>query len=182
MFILFYFLALTLVLIEILLMLALVFLGLAALTGAPFVPSNKKALGDIFKLAQIKKQDVVYDLGSGDGRIVIEAAKKGAHSFGWEINPFLCLFSKIRIRLAGLKKNAKVFWANYWTKDLSQADVIFFFLITHWMKKMERKIIQEAKPGARVISYIFPLPNLKLQKKTKTGVYFYKITRDDKIN
>ncbi len=163
-------------------MLALVFLGLAALTGAPFVPSNKKALGDIFKLAQIKKQDVVYDLGSGDGRIVIEAAKKGAHSFGWEINPFLFILSKIRIGLLNLSKNAKVSWGNFWTVDLRAADVIFFFLITHWMKTMEKKILKEAKPGARIISYIFPLPNLKPQKKTKTGVYFYKITRDDKIN
>ncbi len=171
----FYLFALSLIFIEILLFLALIFLGLAALTGAPFVPSPHKALKDVLKLAQIKKGDIVYDLGSGDGRILIEAAKKGACAYGWEINPFLCLIAKIRIHLAGLSKNAKAYWGNFWTKDLSKADVIFFFLITHWARTLEKKILREAKKGARIIAYVFPLPNLKPKKKTATGVYFYQI-------
>jgi predicted RNA methylase len=174
-------LAIILITIEILLLLALIFLGLATLTGAPFVPSHQKALKDIVGLAQIKKGETVYDLGSGDGRILIEAAKKGARSFGWEINPFLWLISKIKIRLLGLQKNVKVYWGNFWTQDLSKADVIFFFLITYWMKTLEKKILKEARVGTKIIAYIFPLPTLKPLKKTKTGVYFYKITQNDKI-
>jgi len=113
----------------------------------------------MIELAKIKKGDKVCDLGSGDGRLVIMAAKKGAKAVGFEINPFLVLISWLKILLAGVRKNAQVQWRNFWWQDVSEADIVLLYLITHQMEKMEKKLKKELKPGARVISYIFKFPH-----------------------
>ena len=112
----------------------------------------------MIELAKIKKGEKVYDLGSGDGRLVIMAAKKGARAIGFEINPFLVLISWVRILLAGVRKNAKIKWRNFWGQDISDADVVLLYLITQYMERMEKKLKAELKPGARVVSYTFKFP------------------------
>lgn len=135
------------------------FLCLAFFTGAPFVMIKKRHAERMIELAKIKKGEKVYDLGSGDGRLVILAAKKGAQAIGFEINPFLVLISWVRIFLSGVRKNAQVKWRNFWWQDVSDADVVLLYLITQHMERMEEKLKKELKPKARVISYIFRFPN-----------------------
>jgi len=150
------------------------FLILSFFTGAPYIVMRKKEAKRMIELAEIKKGERVYDLGSGDGRLVIMAAKKGAKAIGFEINPFLVLISWVKILLAGVRKNAVVKWRNFWRQDISDADVILLYLITQYMKRMEKKLLKELKPGARVISYTFKFPNWKhsfYDKETKLYVY-----------
>jgi len=150
------------------------FLILSFFTGAPYIVMRKKEAKRMIELAEIKKGERVYDLGSGDGRLVIMAAKKGAKAIGFEINPFLVLISWVKILLAGVRKNAVVKWRNFWRQNVSDADVVLLYLITQHMARMEKKLLRELKPGARVISHTFKFPNWKhsfYDKETKLYVY-----------
>ena len=121
--------------------LLILFLMLSFLTGGPFVPSNNKSAQSMIDIAGIKPGMTVYDLGSGDGRILLAAAKKGAKAIGIEINPFLVLWSKIRCR----DKNIIVRWNSLWNTDISDAHVVFVYLLPTHMKKLEQKLTRELR-------------------------------------
>ena len=107
------------------------------------------------------------DLGSGDGRILIEFAKKGAIAEGYEINPVLVFIARMKIRRLGLEKKARVFWKSFWREDLSQYKVITVFGIDYIMKRMEKKLYKELSRGSRIIVNLFPFPNKKYKLKKK---------------
>lgn len=160
--------------IDLIFILLIFFLILSFFTGAPYIVMKKKQAERMIELAKIKKGDRVYDLGSGDGRLVIMAAKKGAKAIGFEINPFLVLISWVKILFNGVRRNAKVKWRNFWGQDLSGADVVLLYLITKHMERMEKKLKKELKTGALVISYLFKFPNWQhsfYDKKHRLYVY-----------
>src|SRR4030043_1077634 len=105
-------------------LIALIFLIILVTTlasvvkGGPYVPSDQKTIKKILDFLQIKKGEKIADIGSGDGRIVIALAKKGALAYGYEINPLLVIWSKIKISRGGLKGKAFVYWKNFWKVDL----------------------------------------------------------------
>ncbi|MBL7158848.1 50S ribosomal protein L11 methyltransferase [Candidatus Microgenomates bacterium] len=163
---------------DLIFILLIFFLILSFFTGAPYIVMRKKEAKKMTELAKIKKGERVYDLGSGDGRLVIMAAKKGARAIGYEINPFLVLISWVRILLARVRKNAQIKWRNFWGQDISDADVVLLYLITQHMERMEKKLLKELKPGARVISYTFKFPNWPhsfYDKENRLYVYEKKI-------
>ena len=82
--------------------------------GAPFEPTSDRKLKIMMKLAKVKKGEKAVDHGSGDGKIVIALAKAGAEAHGYEINPLLVLFSRYKIKKAGLKGKAFIHWKNFW--------------------------------------------------------------------
>jgi SAM-dependent methyltransferase len=138
----------------ILLVLALLFLlrlfwGFYIITqGAFYAISNTNRIKNIVKLADIKSNDKVIDLGSGDGRILIEFAKKGANCTGIELDPFYTWMSGRNIKNAGLSEKITVKQGNFWNKNLSDFDIIIFYGAQHIMNKMERKLLKEAKKDA----------------------------------
>lgn len=142
------------------------------LIGAPYLPSKKRQIEAMLKLAEIKLGDKVVDFGSGDGRLLIEAAKAGADCLGYEINPFLVWWSRKKIKKLKLNNKIRIIWKNFWKADVSQVDSIVLFGAQHIMKILERKLRKELKPGARVISLIYKFPNW-LPIKEKDGVYLY---------
>ncbi|CEP77410.1 MAG: methyltransferase domain-containing protein [Defluviitoga tunisiensis] len=148
-----------------------------SLKGAIYDPSNKEAVKKMVELAQIKPGEKSVDLGSGDGRVVIEFAKKGIQAHGYEINPLLVIISRINIRKAGLKGKAFIHWNNFWKVDLSQYDIITVFQVSFAMDRLEKKLMYELKPGARVISNYWTFPNWRPSKYEK-DVYVY----EKKIN
>lgn len=131
--------------------------------GAPLVPLKKRDWQDGMALAEVKPGELVIDLGSGDGRLLVETAKRGARVVGYEINPFMVWYAKRRLRVFG--ENAHVYGENLFNADISQADVIFIFQISTLMAKIGEKLKMECKPGARVITYAFGLPGKTLEKE-----------------
>lgn len=128
--------------------------------GAPWLPLRRRDLPDGFALADIKPGSVVIDLGSGDGRLLIEAAKRGATVIGYELNPLLVWWS--RRKLSSFSDRATVYRKNLLDADLSNADTIFIFGITSIMPAVAKKLINECRPGTRIISFAFEIPGLKV--------------------
>jgi len=152
------------------------YLGLAFLTGAPFVRSKIKTAEVMIAFSHIKKKGaIVYDLGSGDGRLLFLAAKEGAYAIGLEINPFLVLLTKIRILFSPYRRRIRVRWKNFWHANISDADVIFFYLIPWRMDKLKDMLQKQLKPGTLIVSNSFIFPGWKiLQQDSPTHVYVFK--------
>jgi hypothetical protein len=148
--------------------------GYAVLTGAPFLPTGRKRVGEMLALAELRPGETLVDLGSGDGRIVVAAAKAGARAEGWEISPYLWLWSQWNIRRAGVADRARVRLGSYWGEPVGHADVVTLFLITDKMPRMEEKLRRELRQGSRVVSYAFTFPEWRHEKKTDGGVTLYR--------
>ena len=154
----------------------MLFLTLAFVTGAPFVKSNKQAVDAMIRLAKIKPGIKVYDLGSGDATLLFRAASLGATAFGLEINPFLVLWSWLKILFSPYRTKIIVRWKNFWHADLSQADVVFVYLLPWRMKMLENHIKKHCKPGTRIVSNSFIFPSLKsLEADKEAHVYSFRV-------
>lgn len=148
----------------------LVTTGYSVLFGAPYLPTSASTAAEMLRLAGLKPGEKLADLGSGDGRLLIAAARAGAEAEGWEINPALWLLSLWNIHRAGV--GALVRLGSYW-HDRVDADVVTLFLIRTQMKRMRRKLLAELKPGARVVSYIFEFPDWPKAGETERGAKLY---------
>ncbi len=146
---------------------------IAVFTGAPFLPTGKKFVEGMLDLAALRPDDLFVDLGSGDGRLVIAAARRGARAVGYEINPFLVAIAYFRIWRAGVRNRATIHWQSFWSADFRSADVVSIFGITGIMPRLEKKLTAELRPGARVVSYIFSLPSWKPEVH-KNGIRLYR--------
>ena len=152
-----------------------VFMGLPMVyPGAPFIPSYRrknKIQGIIDYVSTIAPGKKMVDVGSGDGRVVIEFAKKGFDATGIEFNPFLVFWSRLNIKRLGLK-NARIIRQNFWKADFSDYDVIFIFQLTSVNLLLVDKFRQELKTGAVIVSAGFKLFNAELIKQEGIfGVY-----------
>ncbi len=152
------------------------FLCLAFVTGGPFVPSSKKAVDAMVALARITPGKTVFDVGSGDGRVLFAAAKQGAYAKGVEINPYLVRFTRIKAFLSPYRGKITVIWGNLWTTDLSTADIVFVYLIPWRMEDLAQKLKKELKPGATIITNSFIFPKWKIIRRDTTHhVYAFRI-------
>ena len=121
----------------------------------------------MLKAAKLKPGMKVYDLGSGDGRLVYKAAKEyGCDATGYEYSPFVWLWSQFLARFFW-KSKAKNHLGNLWKKDISDADVIVCYLMPHMMKQMQARIFPQLKPGTLIVSHAFSIPDLKTWKSLK---------------
>ncbi len=125
----------------------------------PFVPTPRKTAQTMLEAAHLNGNETVYDLGAGDGRLLIMAkrAYPGIRAIGFEIVPVVWLLGCMRVLLSGKKVDIR--WGNALKANIGDADCIFLYLISGLMPKFEEKFVRELKPGARVISHAFPLPN-----------------------
>ena len=140
----------------------------------PFVPTKRGALKRMLKFADIKEGDKLVDLGSGDGRLVIKAAKLGAEAHGFEINPLLVFWSRIKIKKARVSQNAFIHKKDFWEEDLSRFDIITIYGLPKVMNKLEKRFSEELKLGTKIISNSFPFPNWQ-PKAQKKKVYLYQV-------
>lgn len=145
----------------------------AFFTGGPFVPTPGRLVEEIIASSKIKKGDTFVDLGAGDGRLLIAAAKRGARAIGWEINPLLVVWARLRIVLAGVSGKTAIYWNDYRRVDLTPATIVFLYGIPGHMKAIEQKLKKELRQGTRVISYRFSFPDSEVRKKTTSGLYYY---------
>lgn len=138
----------------------------------PYVPSSAEKVITMIELADIKPGQKVADLGSGDGRVLIAMAKKGAFCFGFEIEPKRVELARKNIRSNGLSEKIIVFNKNFFDINLNKYDVITLYGITSIMGRLERKMMDELRPGTRVISNRFNFPNWKEDQITN-DVFLY---------
>jgi precorrin-6B methylase 2 len=132
--------------------------GRLALQVAPFDPSPQAVVERMLALAEIKKGDVVYDLGSGDGRVVITAAKKyGVRAVGYEIDPGLVKLARENVRKEGLGKLVEIRQQDFMTADLSPASVVTLYLSSDGNLALKPALMNQLKPGARIVSYAFDM-------------------------
>jgi len=128
--------------------------------GAPYVPTPKRAANRMLSLANIKSGEKVMDPGCGDGRLVIEAAKRyGAQAIGYELFMLVYLVAKLKNLLSGSK--AKIKFSDSRKADLSDIDVIVCYMLPGPLRKFCQKWSQELKPGTRVVSYAFEIGDWK---------------------
>src|SRR5688572_13145796 len=129
---------------------------------APFVPTPHEVVSRMLELAEIKQGDVLYDLGSGDGRIVVAAAKKfGIRAVGFEIDPVLVKDSRQIIKRAGLEELVEIRERDIRTVDFSPASVVTMYLYPAANLRLRPVLMRELKPGSRVISHDFGMGSWK---------------------
>jgi len=143
----------------------------------PYVPTTDEAVQAMLKLADVKKSDVVYDLGCGDGRIVVAAAKTyGAHAVGIDIDPRRIQEAKDNARKAGVENLVRFEEADLFQADIHQASVVTLFLLSSINLKLRPKLLQDLKPGTRIVSNTFDMgdwkPDKEFNVEANTDNYF----------
>jgi len=125
----------------------------------PFVPTPMAVAQKMLELAKVQPDDVVYDLGSGDGRIVILAAQKfGAHAVGIELNSDLYEKSSERIRKLGLQDRAQILHENMFEVNVRHATVVTLYLLTAVNERLRPMLERQLRSGARIVSHDFQIP------------------------
>jgi precorrin-6B methylase 2 len=125
-----------------------------------YVPTPQEVVDKMLEMAAVGPNDRVMDLGSGDGRIVVSAAKRGAQAVGIEIDPELLAQSRANLRQAGVEGKAEIRDANIFETDLSQATVITMYLLPSLNMKLRPKLL-ELKPGTRIVTHAFDMQDWK---------------------
>jgi len=145
--------------------------GSVILFGAPYLPTLKNQIDSIFELLDLRKGQTMIELGSGDGRILLEAGKRGIKAIGYELNPILVMYS--RIKVYKYRGTVKVIWGNYWVKDWPETDGIFVFLLDRYMQRLNKKVIQKYSKPINLVSFAFKIPDRKIDS-SKKGLFLYK--------
>jgi SAM-dependent methyltransferase len=146
-------------------------------------PTDRVTLRRILFLAGVRPGERVVDLGCGDGRIVVAAAKEfRAQAIGIEIDPFRVLMAKLWIRLARLSDRASVRRGNMYTADVSDADVVVLFLSATANFRLQERLRSQLRPGARVVSYYHPMwgwePDAIGEARAGYPIYVYRMGDD----
>jgi len=154
---------------------------------APYVPTPQVIVERMLEAGHVKPGDLVYDLGSGDGRIVITAARKfGAHAVGVEIRSDLCRIAVERIKALGLEDRVKMVQGSALRVDLSPADVVTMFFLTTSNERLKPILEKQLKPKARVVSNQFPIKGWKPVETVRAhagsmaySIYVYEVGRTE---
>jgi tRNA G37 N-methylase Trm5 len=123
----------------------------------------------MLRLANVKRGDVVYDLGSGDGRIVIAAAKRGARGVGIDINPERVEEGTRNARAAKVADRVRFLNQDLFESDLGEATVVTLYLLPRLNLKLRPKLLAELKPGTRVVSHGFDMGDWKPDRTVMVG-------------
>ena|SRR5690242_2162460 len=137
---------------------------------APYVTTPRPVVSAILKLARVKSSDIVYDLGCGDGRIVISAARLyGAHGVGIDINPERIQEARANARKAGVEALTRFEINDVFDTDIRDATVVALYLLPDLNLRLRPKLLQDLKPGTRVVSHAFHMGDWKPEKQETVG-------------
>lgn len=131
----------------------------------PYVPTRQAVVDAMIALAEVKPGDIHYDLGCGDGRIVITAAQKGAIGTGVDIDPQRIKEANENARAAGVTDKVTFVEGNLFDMDFSNASVLTLYLLPDVNLQLKPKILSEMKPGSRVVSHAFNMGDWEPDEK-----------------
>jgi hypothetical protein len=140
------------------------------LFGAPYVPTLKPQVEIALKLADLKPGQTLLELGCGDGKVLVAAARQGLQAVGYELNPLLCAVAWLRT--LRYRRQVKVVWGDFWRKPWPPAEGIFTFLLPKSMDKLDKKVVQYGKKPLKLVSFAFQIPGKRPQTE-QGGVYLY---------
>jgi hypothetical protein len=163
-----------------LIIIVIVILGTAAYGGnsaAIWVPMAKGDAERAVALAGVQSGDKIYDLGCGDGRVVLAAATFEAIATGFEVSLVPYLLAKLRRLRSPHRAQATIRYANFWKQDISDARIIFIYLMPGMYEKIMKKIQSECVPGTKVVTYVWPIGGIEpreISKKDKApNIFLY---------
>jgi SAM-dependent methyltransferase len=168
------------ILLSVLFFLVMLFLMSLAWTGsrgAPWVPTSREAVHRMLSMAEVRPGELVYDLGCGDGRVLVAAARLfGARAVGIELDLSRFLFSLAVIAVLGLRRRVRVVRGDLFRQDLREADVVVSYLLQATNDRLQPKLLRELRPGSRVISNTFTFSGLPLVRcDEEHRLYLYRI-------
>jgi len=137
----------------------------------PYVPTHEKIVAEMLKVANVKKGDVLYDLGSGDGRIVITAAKQfGTRGVGIDIDPERIKEANENARKAGVTDRTKFILGDIFEADFREATVVTMYLLQEVNMRLRPKLLRDLRPGTRVVSHNYDLGDWKPRRTIKMAM------------
>ena len=140
----------------------------------PYIPSTQLNVDEMLRLAQVRPDDVVYDLGSGDGRIVITAAKEwGARGVGIEIDGKLVAQSRESAKREGVAGRVSFREGDVFKAELSDATVVTMYLLTSLVERLQPKLVRELKPGTRIVAHDYGFAGWKPDRVVNVSKSFY---------
>ena len=144
-----------------------------------FVPTPNEIVDTMLKMAGVTKKDTVYDLGCGDGRIVITAAQKyGARGVGIDIDPARVAEANGNVKKAGVADRVRIVQGDLFEADISAATVVTLYLLTDLNLKLRPKLLSDLKPGTRIVSHAFNMGDWKPERTSDVSgstVYLWRV-------
>ncbi len=150
----------------------------------PYVPTPQEVVDKMLEMAKVKEGDMLYDLGCGDGRIVITAAKRGARGVGIDLNPQRISEAKQNAKEAGVDDRVKFMVGDLFKADFAQADVVTLYLLPSVNRALRPQLWRQLKVGTRVVSHDFDMgpewPPERTEKVDYKTIYYWTITEENK--
>ena len=140
------------------------------LFGAPFLPTLRPQIDIALDLLDLQAGQTMLELGCGDGRVLVAAARRGLNAVGYELNPILIVISWVRTR--PYRHRVRVVWGDFWRTSWPHAEGIFSFILPRYMSKLDKKVAQYSYRPLRIASFAFVIPG-KEPQTVKEGVYLY---------
>ena len=140
--------------------LSALWMAVPAFFGPPSVPTRVNRIRKALQLADLQPGETIYDLGAGDGRVLLIAASEfNARAVGVEVGPVQCMLIALRALASGNGDDIHVRWGNYFKADLKDADVVFIYATSRQMGKLAGHLKGQMKPGSRLVSVSADLPD-----------------------
>jgi len=152
--------------------------------GAPWHPLSDENIDRIIKFADLKPGEKFYDLGSGDGRVLIAASRENCvRGIGVEIDPIKVWLSRCFTKAAKLTNKVRICRGNMYDFDVSEADVIYLYLTHQALDRLFPEILDRIKPSVRIICYRFCIRNLEPTKvNSDKNLFLYRIDKGGSVN
>jgi len=141
------------------------------LFGAPYLPTLRPQIEAALDLLDLEPGQTMLELGCGDGRILVAAAKRGWNGVGYELNPVMALIA--RLHTWRYRSQVRIVWGDFWRADWPTADGIFAFILPRFMVRLNKKITQQRMRKLKVVSFAFKIPKRPIITE-REGVFLYR--------
>jgi len=161
----------------VILLICALWLLVPALYGVPWVPTREARIRKALQMADLQPGETLYDLGAGDGRVLLMAAKEfGARGVGIEIGPVQCALGWLRILFNGGRHEVRMRCGDFYRADVAEADVIFVYLTSSQTARLAKKLEEELRSGTRVVSIAADFSDWQpLQVDRESVIFLYQI-------